>query len=70
MSNLKSKKSPGIDNLINGFFFGLQDILVPTFSRWFNAIFHSGNLSSSWSEGIILPLYKKDNSNDTNNFKV
>ena len=35
------------------------------FSHLFNAIFDSGNIPPSWSEGIIIPLYKKDNSNDT-----
>ena len=38
-------------------------------SHLFNAIFDSGDFSSSWSYGIIIPLYKKGNSSDTNKYR-
>ena len=35
----------------------------------FNVIFDSGNFPSIWTEGIIIPLFKKGHANDANNYR-
>ena len=35
----------------------------------FNVIFDSGNCPSIWTEGIIIPLFKKGHANDANNYR-
>ena len=39
----------------------------PLLVRLFNVIFDSGNFPSIWTEGIIIPLFKKGHANDANN---
>ena len=59
IATLKKKKSTGKDNLLNEYFITFKDVFVPLLVRLFNVIFDSGNLPSIWTEGIIIPLFKK-----------
>ena len=69
IANLKSKTSAGKDNLINEYFITFKDVFVPLLVRLFNDIFDSGNFPSIWTEGIIIPLFKKGHANDANNYR-
>ena len=42
-----------------------MDFLV----KFFNALFDRGVYPDSWTESIILPLFKKSNQNDPNNYR-
>ena len=35
----------------------------------FNIIFNSGHFPTSWSKGYIVPIFKKGDKNDTNNYR-
>ena len=35
----------------------------------FNKLFENGHFPEMWSEGFIVPLYKKGSKNDVNNYR-
>ena len=63
IANLKSKTSAGKDNLLNEYFITFKDVFVPLLVHLFNVIFDSGNFPSIWTEGTIIPLFKKGHAN-------
>ena len=46
------------------------DILLSHITDLFNAILDSGCFPDNWTEGIIVPLFKKGDENDVNNFRA
>ena len=59
-----------IDNLlINEYFVEASDIIASHQVDLFNAIFESGYFPEKWTEGIIVPVFKKGNPDDTNNYR-
>jgi len=66
---LKAGKSAGPDYLIAEFFKAAADDIVDFLVKLFNTLFDKGIYPTSWSESIILPLFKKGDVNDTNNYR-
>ena len=62
-------KAHGIDYLINEHFMRSIDILVEHISIIFNAILDSGFFPDNWAEGILVPLFKKNDINDINSYR-
>jgi hypothetical protein len=58
IQRLKKEKSPGSDNLLNECFIEYNDFFTKYFVKLFNIVFSSGVFPSSWSEGIITPVFK------------
>ena len=69
LKSAKLGKSPGIDNTLNEFFVKFKEPFVPILLKLFNAILETGEFPSSWSKGIIFPLFKKGDANNTNNYR-
>ena len=70
LNNLKTCKAAGPDLLINEFFISSRQLLCPVFTKLFNVILCSGKLPSSWSESLIVPIYKnKGSKTDPNNYR-
>ena len=67
--SLKRNKSAAGDELLNEYFIESADILSGHLADIFNAILNSGVFPSQWSEGIIVPLFKKNDPNDVNNYR-
>ena len=62
MKQIKKKnngKSPGCDNIVNEFVKHSLPMLIEVITSLFNVIRLSGKVPSSWSIGIIIPIYKK-----------
>ena len=57
-----------MDCLLNEYFMETIDILLPFICDIFNAVLDSGVFPDSWSEGIVIPLHKKGDTNDVNNY--
>ena len=55
---LKNNKACSTDMILNEFLKHSCDKLLPVFVKLFNVIFDSGIIPDSWSEGIIIPIYK------------
>ena len=64
ISNLSSNKPCGFDNIINEYFENAADILVEPLQ-----ILHTGIFTSQWATGLIVPIYKKEDADDTNNYR-
>ena len=69
LNKLKNNKSPGFDNIINEFL----KIDCPLFKNAllsvFNIIFSNGYFPDAWSIGLIIPLHKKGNPNEAENYR-
>ena len=44
-------------------------ILNPTLINLFNKIFEKGHFPEAWSEDYVIPLHKKGNVNDVENYR-
>ena len=68
---IKSKKAAGPDNIIGELLKYAQgnDLILDFFVTFFNCLFDGGIYPESWTESIVLPLYKKGNVNDPNNYR-
>ena len=69
IKQLKTNKSGGPDKLINEMFIHSKNILVPTLCNLFNKIFEIGKFPDDWSEGYVIPLHKKGNANEVENYR-
>ena len=69
IKQLKTNKSGGPDKLINEMFMHGKNILVPTLCNLFNKIFEIGKLPDDWTEGYVIPLHKKGDANEVENYR-
>lgn len=69
ISELKRGKSRGIDCLIPEMFIECKILLAPMLCRLFNPMFVSCIYPESWTKGVIVPVPKKGNQNDVNNYR-
>ena len=69
INQLKSGRSSGPDGLLNESFIPGKQYIVPVLCVLFNKIFEKGYFPKDWSEGYVIPLHKKGNKNDPNNFR-
>ena len=65
----KNKSVSPSDNLLNEYLIESSDILSGHLTDMFNIIFNSGHFPTSWSKGYIVPIFKKGDKNDTNNYR-
>ena len=66
---LKPNKAYGNDCLLNEYFIECIDILAPYLCDIFNAILDSGYFPDQWRDGIIIPLHKKGDKQDVQNYR-
>ena len=59
----------GIDNILNEYFVSAANVLLNPLELLFNMILDSGNFPNDWSTGIIVPIHKKGDINDPNNYR-
>lgn len=69
ISSLKRNKAMGSDGLMNEYFIECTDILISHLTDIFNHILCSGYFQEKWTEGIIIPLFKKGDPEDANNYR-
>ena len=67
ISNLKRKKSAGIDKLIPEIFLDAKHILAPRLCKLFNYMYNNCLYPDSWTQGIIIPVPKKGDPNIVDN---
>ena len=66
---LRCKKAAGTDGIIAELFKVARDEVVEILVKLFNKLFDEGIYPDEWCESIILPLYKKGDVNNTNNYR-
>lgn len=66
---LKMDKSHGPDCLLNEFFIEYKDFIIPHLCTFFTAVLISGYFPSSWSDAILVPIFKSGDANDSANYR-
>ena len=66
---LKRDKAHGTDLLLNEYFIEFQNYILPIIHNLFNRIFTTGIFPRTWSESIIVPVPKKGDMSDPNNYR-
>ena len=66
---LKCNKSCSEDCILNELFIKCQDVLMPLIHNLFNKILASGIYPELWTKNCIVPLHKKGDADDVNNFR-
>ncbi len=69
IKQLKTGRSGGPDLLLNEFFIYGGEPLLPVLTTLFNTAFTGGCFPNTWSEGHIIPLHKKGNVNEVDNYR-
>ena len=69
INNLSTNKACGVDNVLNEYFKNATDILIGPLQILFNKILRSGTFPSQWATGLVFPIYKKCDTNNTNNYR-
>ena len=69
ISSLKRDKSSGIDNLKAEMFIDGKDIVSPMLCKLFNHLYTNCIYPDSWTKGVIVPIPKKGDLNDANNYR-
>lgn len=60
ISSLGKNKAAGIDKVVNEFFIDAKLFITPFLVKIFNKMYESGKYPSSWTQGIIVPIHKKE----------
>ena len=69
ITSLKRGKSCGIDGLLPEMFIECKDIFTPLLTRLFNYMFSYCLYPESWTNGVIVPVPKKGDLNNENNYR-
>ena len=59
IKNLKSGKAPAQDKILNEYIKSTKNLFLPIYEALFNVILDTGIIPSTWLEGSICPIYKK-----------
>ena len=63
------RKAPGISEIKNEILKISSEIVAPILSNWFKFCLLSGTVPKSWSQAIIIPVFKKGEKNDIQNYR-
>ncbi len=69
IKKLKNRKSPGPDLIVNEMLKYGQHILLPCITKIFNRVLQSGIYPDNWSSGFVIPIHKKGDPKDPNNYR-
>lgn len=66
---MRNRASAGPDLYINEFFKNGSDVLLNYIHTLFNKVFEVGYFPEIWSEGFIVPIFKKGDKNEVSNYR-
>ena len=69
IKQLRNGASSGPDMLLNEFFKNGSASLINYLLALFNKLFHMGYFPEQWSEGFIVPIFKKGDINEVSNYR-
>ena len=67
--NLKQGKAPGLDNICGEYLKNAEANITPFLTLLFNKIYDSSCFLSEWCKSIIIPLFKRGNETDPDNYR-
>lgn len=68
VKNINTGKASSGNLIAEHFKYGIH-ILLPYIRKLFNRLYSSGEFPTCWSTSIVIPIHKKGNPNDTNNYR-
>ena len=70
VKKLKNNKACGTDEIYNEYIKSSIDMLLPVYVKLFNIIYENGIIPTTWTTGIIKPIYKQKGSReDPDNYR-
>ena len=69
IKQLRNGSSAGPDLFLNEFFKKGSNVLISYIQNLFNKIFEIGYFPEKWSEGFIIPIFKKCDTNEVSNYR-
>ena len=69
LKNLKNNKAPGPDEILNEYLKNLPNLAVKSLLHVLNNALKKGQIPDSWLQGYILPIYKKDEKSEPQNYR-
>ena len=69
IKKLGSNKAASIDNVLYEYFKVSVPVIINPLNIFFNHILNSKCFPRSWSTGVIIPIHKKGNQSDPNNYR-
>ena len=69
LTRLKASKAPGLDGLHGGCYKIAGDRILPFLVKLFNKIYDTHFFPESWTRSVILPLHKKGDILNTDNYR-
>ena len=69
LRKLKGGKAAGPDQIINEFLKGAEPLVLPFLVKIFNKVFNTSVFPEEWTKSIIVPLHKKGNRDDPDNYR-
>jgi exonuclease III len=66
---LKSGKAPGLDDISGDFLKSAENIVTPFLTKLFNHLYDRGVFPSQWCKSIIIPLLKKGDPKNPENYR-
>jgi hypothetical protein len=69
IAKLKKYKSPGSDRIPAELIHAGGEILLPAIHKLINSIWNKEELPNQWKEPIIVPIHKKGDKTDCNNYR-
>ena len=69
IKNLKCSKAHGLDKILNEFIINGNSMLKNIILKLFNVIFNTGCFPQNWAVGEIIPIHKKGDKNDPQNYR-
>ena len=69
IKQFKKRSAPGIDGITTDFLLMGSDIAVECLKSLADQIWEEERVPDDWKKQITVPIYKKDNKTDCNNFR-
>ena len=69
IKHLKNGKSAGVDKILGELLKNANNIVVDFLVTLFNALFENGTFPTEWSKSIIVPIHKKGDINNPDNYR-
>ena len=66
---LKSGKAVDADQVLNEFLKSTERVILPVLVKLCNAIFNQGIFPEEWTKSIIVPLHKKGDCDNPDNYR-
>ena len=67
--HLKNGKASEPDDIIGEILKAAEESIVPFLVRYFNKLFKEGSFPIEWAKAIIVPLHKKGDPSDMDNYR-